>query len=429
MLSVARAGCCCAISAVAIASLNAAASAAPMPPDTIAVVSGPLTLERALALASRYELKLRAAGLRAEAARARIADANRRPNPTLSATEENFGGRLGGNRQEATLAIGQALELGGDRRARKATAEAEYRLATAEAGVLGREGLALAADRFVAAWSLQTRLRRLREGELLTEQAIRAATGRYQAGAAPRLEILRAQSQAMAQAVERQRTDSELNVARRELALSWGAVEATFDSLVAPEPALHGDTAGWQSQLLAHPELGRASATEALAAARVQAAAAARIPDLAFSAGARRLEEIPGTGFLAGVEVPLPLWNRGVGSLTAARRELEASVAVRRATEQRLQVALTAAAERLRAAAAVYDTLHLRVRPAREQLVNELLRGYRAGRSSYLDLVAEQSNLLETELALINAQADLWRARMRLELLAGTGLLTPREER
>jgi outer membrane protein TolC len=77
----------------------------------------------------------------------------------------------------------------------------------------------------------------------------------------------------------------------------------------------------------------------------------------------------------------------------------------------------------------VYDTLRLHVRPAREQIVDELLRGYRSGRSSYLDLIAEQANLLETELDLVDAQADLWRAQMRLELLAGTGLSSPKEAR
>ena len=429
MLSIVRAACRCAIGLVVIASFQATAIAAPTQPDTTAVVSGPLTLDRALMLAVRYELKLRAAGLRAEAARARIADSRRRPNPTLSATEENFGGQLRGGRREAMLVVGQAFELGGDRSARHGTAEAEHDLAAAEAGVLGRDELGQAAERFIAAWSLQSRLRRLREGEALTEQAIRAATERFQAGASPRLEILRAQSRATAQGVERQRTASELTVARQELALSWGAVTATFDSLVDPDQILPSDTAGWQSRLPSHPDLTRASANEALAAARVRAATAARIPDLTLTGGMRRLEELAGTGFLVGMEMPLPLWNRGDGSVTAARREFEASAAERRATEQRLQVSFAAAAERLRAAAAVYDTLRLNVRPTREQVVDELLRGYRSGRSSYLDLVAEEGNLLETELDLVDAQANLWRAQMRLVLLTRTGLPSPKEAR
>lgn len=428
MLSAWRAGGCIAISAVAIASFHAPACAASASPDTVPVVSGPLTLERALELASRYELRLRAAGLRAEAVRARIMDASRRPNPTLSATEENFGGDLGGDHREGTLALAQAFELGGDRKARKAAAEAEYRLASADSAVLGRESLALTSDRFITAWALQTRLRRLEEGELVTEQAIRAATERHRAGASPQLEIIRAQSQAMAQAVERQRTESELHIARQELALRWGTVHATFDSLVPPEHAAVIDTTGWGSRPLTHPELNRASATEALATARLQAASAARIPDLTISGGLRRLEEVRGTGFLIGMELPLPLWNSGAG-VTAAQRELEASAADRRATEQQIQVGLAAAAERFQTAAALYDALSQRVRPAREQLVQEMLRSYRSGRSSYLDLVAEQRNLLETEMALIDAKADLWRAQMHLELLLGTGLLVPKEER
>ena len=426
MLSSARAGCCCAMVVLAVARFHATANAASAPPDTAAVVTGSLTLERVLVLARQFEPRLRSAGLRAEAARARTEEAGRRPNPTLSATEENFGGQLGGSHREGTVAIGQTFELGGDRRARIARVEAEYRVAAAETEALGIEGLAVAVDRFMAAWTLQTRLRQLREGEQLTEQAIAAATERFKAGASPRLEILRAQNQAVAQAVERQQTRSDLEVARRELALSWGASRADFDSLVPPDDS---DPSLWRAQPQPHPELTRATANEALAMARVDAALAARTPDLVLSAGVRRLEEVSGTGFVAGVELPVPLWNRGAGEVAAARRELEASVSERRTTEQRLQVARLAAAERVQAAAAVYDTLRLRVRPARAQVVEELLRGYRAGRSSYLDLVAEQNNLLQTERALTDAQADLWRARMRLALLAEPGLSVPKEEK
>jgi cobalt-zinc-cadmium efflux system outer membrane protein len=429
VLSISRAGCRCAIMLAACAALQANAIAAPTLPDNAPVTTGPLTLERALDLASRYGLTVHAAGARAQAARARVEDAGRRPNPTLNATEENFGGQLGTTRREGTLAMSQVLELGGDRRAREGIAEAESKLASAEVGTVGREGLAQTAERFISAWSLQARLARLREGEALTEQAIRAATDRFRAGGSPRLEILRAQSRARTQAVERQRTESELTVARRELALSWGAMTATFDSLVAPEPVMPRDTVGWQLRVPEHPALARAAAAEGLASARIQAASAARKPDLTVSGGVRRLEEVPGTGFVLGVEVPLPLWNRGNGSITAAHRELEAAAAERQATEQGLQVAFAAASERFMTAAAIFDTLRLHARPEHEAIVDELLRGYRSGRSSYLDLVAEQSNLLETELALIDAQADLWRAQLRLESMAGIGLLTPKEKR
>ena len=419
MLCFSRAGGCLTISVLAIASLAVTAIAAPTPADSTSIVTGHLTYERALELASRYELRLRSAGLRADAARARIADANRRQNPTLSASEENFGGQLGSNRSEATLAIGQTLELGGDRKARQAAAEAEYQLSLADVAVVGREGLGTTAEHFITAWALQTRIKTLREGEAVTRLAIRAATERHAAGAALRLEILRAESQATSQAVERQRAEADLAMARRSLALRWGAAEATFDSLVVPQGIFdQTDSTALRFTFAEHPELRRASAGEALAAARVQSAAAARTPDPTLSAGIRRLEEVPGTGFVMGIELPIPLWTRGNGSLTAARHELDAAVLDRRATEQFLRAELASAQERLRSAAAAYDTLRLRVVPGREQLVAELLQSYRSGRSSYLDLAAEQRNLVDAELALVDAQADLWRAEAQLTFLS-----------
>jgi outer membrane protein TolC len=115
--------------------------------------------------------------------------------------------------------------------------------------------------------------------------------------------------------------------------------------------------------------------------------------------------------------------------LNAARREVDAAALERRATEQLLRAELASAVERVRSAAAAYDTLRLRVVPGREQLVEELLQSYRSGRSSYLDLAAEQRNLVDAELALVDAQADLWRAGAQLAFLTGFDALVPKEDR
>ena len=417
MLSLRRAGGGCLVAAIlTLAGYQGVGHAATIPPDSIPIISGPLTFERALALAGQYQSSLRAADLRATAAQSRTRDAGRAQNPNLVGSAENFGGSLGSERLETTVELAQTFELGGDRGARGAVAQGEYRLATAEASALRRELLVLTAERFIRAWSLQMRVIRLREGEDLTRQAILAASQRYQAGASPLLERTRAESQAMSQAVDRQRTEAELVMARRELALSWGGTQAGFDSLAAGP---FTDEAAVPVQLNNHPELERASAGAALASARERTARAARVPDLTLSVGLRRLQEAPGTGFVAAVELPLPIWNRGAGNVSATQREYEASLAEKQATTQRLEVELANANDRLRAAAAAYDSLRLRVRPARQELLVELLRAYRAGRLNYLDLIAEQRLLLETDLALVDAQADLWRSRVRLELLAG----------
>ncbi len=423
MRSLQRAGGPFAMGFMTLIAFQVFAYAATTPSDGVPPVAGPLTLPRALELTDRYQLGLRAADLRSAAARARIQDARRMPNPSVAVTEENFGNKLGAGRLETTIELNQILELGGNRNARAAAAEAEYEVAKSEAAILRREVLAEASEHFIAAWALQARIGRLREGEELTRQAVMAATERYRAGASLILERTRAESQALSQAVERQRTAANLAVARRNLAAQWGASEASFDSLLLPAPHpdegipdVGGDVAG-------HPELDRATANQALADARVRGAEADRVPDLTVSGGVRRLEEFDAPGFVAGVEVPLPLWNRRTGGVTAAQRDRDAANAEARATAQRLRVAIANAVDRLRSAGATYDTLRIRVRPAREQLAQDLLRAYRADRLSYLDLVAEQRNLLDTDFALVEAEADLWRARVGLDLLVGGGIL------
>lgn len=412
-----RAGGCLVAVMLFLAGAPGAGHAATIPPGRIPRIDGPLTLERALNLAARYPSSLRAADLRAAAAKSRIRDAGRLPSPALVASAENFGGGLGSSRLESTVELAQPLELGGDRGARAAVAAGEYRVAAAEAAVLRRELLTLTAERYIRAWSLQARIHRLREGEELTRQAIAAASQRYRAGASPLLEQSRAESQALAQAVERQRAEAELRIARRELALSWGGDAASFDTLIA-EPldrrSEERDGAPAES-----PDLERAAAGEALSSARIREARASRIPDLSLSLGIRHLEEAGATGFVAALEVPLPLWSRGRGSAAAARQEHEAALAEQRAAAERLEAESASASDRLLAASAAYDSLRLRVRPARQELLRELLRAYHAGRLNYLDLVTEQRNLLETDLALIESEADLWRSRVRLELLAG----------
>ena len=398
-------------------------------PDSVGTVAGPLTLAQAVALSARYELRLGSAGLRADAARAKVPDAGRRPNPTISATEENFGGGLGSDRRETTVSAGQTFELGGDRGARRAAADAEHQIAVADVGVLAREARTLTADRFIDAWSIQARLRTLAEGARVSEAAIQAARTRHEAGAVPRWEVLRAESQASSEAIQRLRLESDLSIARQALALRWGAFDATFDTLVTPDSSTPLDTANVLSRLSNQPETKRAVAAEGLAHARLQAARAARTPDIALSGGLRRLEEVPGTGFVLGVESTLPLWSRNSGTISAASLELEAAAVERRATDLELRAQASAAIARFRSAAATFDALVSRIRPDRRQLVQELLAGYRAGRSSYLDLVAEQRNLLETELAVVDAQADLYRARVRLQLLLNTGPAGPQEDR
>lgn len=397
-------------------------AAASTPTGAQVVAPGALTLPEAFRLAESGNPALRSVRLVAEAASARSEDTSRRPNPSLAASVENFGGGFDADRIESTLEIGLPLELGGDRAARQGLGRALAHSADAEVEVTRRAVLAETAERFLDAWVLQERIARLTEAERFATEAEAAAATRLRAGAAPAYEQVRARGFRVLRTVERRRAESEWAVANRRLALQWGADSVGATSLALATPELASPEA---PQLVAlvedHPERRAADAELAIEVWRSRAARAARVPDLSLAAGVRRFGASE-TGFVTSVSLPLPVWNRMRGTVAAAERERAAAEARSLATRQRLRERVRASHDRYAASLEGWRLIRRDVQPAAEQALELILAGYRAGRLSYLDIQDGQRGLTEAELLLIEATAETWRARVTLELLVGRSI-------
>ena len=175
-----------------------------------------------------------------------------------------------------------------------------------------------------------------------------------------------------------------------------------------------------------------AAAEVAVEAARLGEARAARVPDLDAHAGVRRLAELGETGFIAGVSLPIPLWNPRRGAVEAAEAERRAAAARERAVGRRLEQELRGAYDRLIAARDAYEAAHTRVEPLARAALGELEAGYRSGRFSYLDHLEGQRAMLEAELLVLKTARDTWSARFELERLLGQSLgavAMPKEKR
>jgi cobalt-zinc-cadmium efflux system outer membrane protein len=231
--------------------------------------------------------------------------------------------------------------------------------------------------------------------------------------------------------IERRNAESELDMARRRLALEWGADQLDAGPLQLDAPAARDipDTTALYARLGEHPSLRAAASEAALESWRVREAKAARVPDVTVSAAVRHLAEVPGTGFAAELSLPLPLWNSGSSATTAAERERDAAIASVESARRRLREEVGAARDRCIASFETYERLRTEARPAAEEAMSQIVAAFRAGRLGYLDLQEGERSRIETDLLLAGATADVWRARLALEALIGTRLDDTKEER
>jgi cobalt-zinc-cadmium efflux system outer membrane protein len=403
--------------ALVLATADTTLTTTPAAPPT---VTGALTLDQALALARQFHPAAAESAAIARAAGLRARDEAHWLNPSLDFLHENFGGDLRRS-AETTLSAAQPFEIGGARRARIQLAEAEERLAAAGLASREREIALGTGGAFLDTWWLERRLALLRRLEDVASATITAAEERAHAGAGPAVEGLRARTVLSERRIERRAVEAELIAARQQLALQWGAQATTFDTLMLAEPTLPPEPGPgtWSAALAQHPERLSAQAERDAAAARLREAKAMRIPDLTVSGGVRHFQETGGNGFLAGLSLPLPLWNRHGQLVRAAEAEQQAADLHVNRVQARLQLALVAATERLKAAVERHEEARTQLVPAAFEALRQLQRGYRAGRFTYLDQLEGQRAAADAEQTLIETARDAWSARLELDALVG----------
>jgi cobalt-zinc-cadmium efflux system outer membrane protein len=301
-----------------------------IPRATLPAQDPGLPLSQAREIARRVSPELLAAREAVAAAAARERQAGAVSNPTLSYQREQTSGN-GQTNSQNIASVDQPIELTGLRSARRAAARlrrdaAAARLATAEArldfDVTRAYALALAADRRVilaeqasgafarASTVSQTRLV---EGDVsgYAHRRIRLEAARY-AG-------LRAEALASRRAA-RLTLASLLAMAPD----SAGGLELSLEDSRATAPLSLTTDSLRAVAVRHHPEL-RVVMLEAQAAdADARLTRRERIPVPTLWAGLKN-EEVAGggdfNGFVAGVSLPLPLWDRRGGAIDAASAE------------------------------------------------------------------------------------------------------------
>ena len=341
------------------------------------------------------------------------------PNPALTVDLENFSGSgpfEGTSQAEATYSLQQTLELGGKRGARVAAGRAEVTAAQARAGRTRVDFAFDLAMAYADAEAAQRRFKLASDVLGLTEEDARISTALVEAGREADLRRIQAQA-----AVE---------AARASLAEARAAQETALANLTS----LSGSSEPIDSIDVSLLDAGsvvasssEAAATLGVVAAQAEKAAAERllvlerrkaIPDVDVSVGVRQFNGDDATALVAGLSVPLPLFNRNQGAVAAARADLSAA-------EARANAALLEAQGAIRSSTARVAASEARLSAANqgEEAAQEAYRlariGYEAGKLPLVELVNARRALAEARSQSIAAAVERAGARAAQARLGG----------
>ena len=406
------------IAALALLSYFPVAGAASAEP------SGPLTLRAAIAAALAGNPELAAARYELAGAGARVDQAQLRINPQLALDLEDFAGSgmLSGTQSlQTTLSLSQVIELGDKRGRRSNVARAELEAADADLRARQLDVLAAVTQRFIDVVAAQQDQLLAQRAAEQSRAALTAIETRVQAARSPEAELRRARVAALRAGGEVQRAAARLAEARQSLATLWGSTQPLFPNAEAelfdfPPPA---DYARLQQNLRTNPNALRFVAEQRLRAAQLQLAQVQSRPNLNLSFGVRNHQDSDSNALVAGISLPLSLYDHGGAATRNAEAQQMQSLARQQAALLAAETTLYGLHQQMLVARDTALMLRDQALPEAEQALTQTVYGYERGRFSYTELAAAHRELLELQSAAIEAAADAHRLLAEIERLSG----------
>lgn len=399
------------------------------PPPARSVVPAPvrtgpvpprLTLAQALDEAAARSPAVAAARAEVAAAEARAHQAGYRRNPELSVQAENFGGtgQLRGIRTtETTVALNQRLDLGGRRSARLRVARAQLQVQQIRLAIAQADVSQSVRQQFARAIAAHERLVQAQDNVVWAKELARVTGILVEAGREPPLRAMRARS-ALAQA------EAALEAARAQEAAARISLGSLFGVSAPIEAVVEGplDIQPRAIKVNRSLEVQLADAERDAAAAELEQQLAERRLDPAVGVGIRHIRETGDVGLVAGLSLPLRIFDRNQGNIAAARSNLIAAEARRAAALAGVTARGRNAIANVEAAQRRLSALSRSALPEASEALRLAQFAYEQGKVSLLELIdaqnsyiATQASLTEAELALAEATAELARIAAQQE--------------
>lgn len=387
--------------------------------------TGTLVLRQALALTLMKNPELKTFFWETRAREAAILQAGLIPNVEVKAsTTEDLG--IGAQAQQS-VQLSQLIELGEKRSKRVLAASTSHALAGWDYETKRIGAITDTYQAFIDVLSAQRRVALAEDMVRLAEQVVGIVSNRVEAGKASPVENSKTDIALSLARIEVDRARRSLDASRTRLAGTWGSTKPLFKSAegdietIAPIPSLDRLTI----YLAQNPELARWTTEISQRRANIEMEESKAIPSITVSGGyltAGTVSNAP--AFIAGLSVPLPLFDRNQGKIQEARHRLAKGEEERKSAEIRVNNQLTQAYRALSTAHAEATALKVNILPRTQSTFDSVNEGYRLGKFALLDVLDAQRSLFDTRVRYLHAITAYHKAVADIEQLIGERLDT-----
>lgn len=392
-----------------------------------------LTLRDAINLALLHNPELAAFSKEIRALEGATLQAGLLRNPELIVNVENPGNiqKLSGDinssesvakeivQQLTTIRVSQLFELGGKRAARVNAAVLGEELAVKDFEARRVEIIARVTSVFIEVLAAQERFKLAEETNQVAQNVVNTVIGRVQAGKVPPIEETRVKVGLSTTRIELEQAQRDLIAARKRLVLLWNSLSPQFnealgnlETLVVP-PSFQV----LEARISDNPMALRAMKNIEHRKALVEVQQTRRIPDLTLNAGVVHHAILGGNTGVAGLMVPLPLFDRNQGNLKEAYERVDKAVDEQTAMELRLKTELAQSYETMSAVWNEINILRDEILPGAKSAFNVMRRGYELGKFGLLELLDAQRVLFQNQLLYVRALANYQRLVNDIERL------------
>lgn len=367
-----------------------------------------LTIDSVISIVQRTNPRVSAAIASLTGARGARSTAGRWTNPTLTYQVENtaFPGQAapsGMDRETSAFAM-LPLEPAYQLRSRIAVANAEVRVASANANMMRRDVTLEAVSAFYSTAFAGVEVAALDDNRAWVDSLIRYTGARVKEGAAAEVDLIRLE-------VERDKAETDLALARVELARSRANLASllgtdNFEVVIPTEESSQSATSSrLQEALVAakrvRPEIVAADARVDAASAGASLERNSVVHELALMTG---VKSTGGTRtMMAGVSFPLPVFNQNRGDIQRAEAEKRVAKFDRETAERRVVADVTATV-------AAVETLSAQLERMHDGLIKRAEEARRVAEGAYREGATPLTQVLEAARALTDSRQLYYRA-------------------